>query len=301
MFEWNESIQKMIDWIEEHLTEEISLLDMSRQIGYSPHYCSTRFHEIVGMTMKSYIAGRRLAKATQEIRDTKERILDIAVKYGYSSQEALTRAFVSAYGCTPAAYRRRPVPIVLANKQVVFFPEHYVNKGERTMSNGMLTEARVRIEHIPEHKYIGIWDKDAGEYGSFWSRHDCDKVCGIIESMQHVQHNIVTGHTAGWFYEEGKRGYFYGFGVAADYEGVVPEGFEIRTIPASDYMVFYHPPFDYLKDNGEVMGRVENLAWNYDPTTEGYEWNEEVCQDYQRHYPEGLGYQVLRPVKKIRR
>jgi len=251
--------------------------------------------------VKNYIAGRRLAMATLEIRDTKERILDIAVKYGYSSQEALTRAFVSAYGCTPAAYRKKPRPVRLANYQVVLYPEHCMNKGELTMNTTALTEAKVRVEHIPAHKYIGIWDIEAGDYGKFWSRHDCDTVCGIIDSMSHVSHPIVTGHTAGWFYENGKKGYFYGFGVPEDYDGEIPEGFEIRSIPASDYLVFYHPPFDFLKDNGEVMGRVENLAWNYDPAKHGnvcYEWNEEACQDYQRHYPEGIGYEVLRPVKR---
>lgn len=52
LFEWNETVQKMIDWIEAHLTENPSLLEMSNQIGYSPYYCSNRFHEIVGMTFK---------------------------------------------------------------------------------------------------------------------------------------------------------------------------------------------------------------------------------------------------------
>ena len=92
MYEWNKAIQKMICWIEENLTENPSLQEMSRQVGYSPYYCSVKFHEVVGMTIRNYIAGRRLAQATLEIRDTDERILDIAVKYGYSSQEALTRA-----------------------------------------------------------------------------------------------------------------------------------------------------------------------------------------------------------------
>ena len=248
MYEWNEAIQKMIYWIEEHLTDSPSLTEMSEQIGYSPYYSSVKFHEVVGMTIRNYIAGRRLARATLEIRDTHERILDIAVKYGYSSQEALTRAFVSAYGCTPAAYRRNPVPVALSNRQVVFFPEHYVNQGGATMNKTLLTDAHVRMEHIPEHKYIGIYDKAAGDYGSFFGRHNCDEVCGTIDSMSHVSHPIVTCHTAGWFYDNGTKGYFYGFGVPADYDGVIPEGFEIRTIPASDYLVFFHPPFDYLKD-----------------------------------------------------
>ena len=298
MYEWNAAIQKMIDWIEEHLTDDPSLLKMSKQIGYSPYYCSSRFHSIVGMTMKSYVAGRRLARAALEIRDTKTRILDIAVKYGYSSQEALTRAFADAYGCTPAAYRRNPGPIPLSIRKVVFFPEHYVEaKGEHSMEE--VREAKTRIEYIPAHKYIGVWDFTADNYGDFFKKHDCDTICGIIESMSNVSHPIVTGHTAGWFYENGKKGYFYGFGVPDDYDGEIPEGFELRSFPASYYMVFYHPPFDYVKDNGEVMGRVDNLAWNYKPESEGWAWNEEVCQDYQRHNPEELGYEILRPVKRV--
>ena len=152
MYEWNEAIQTMINWIEDHIAENPTLFDMSKQIGYSPYYCSTKFHEIVGMTMRRYIAGRRLAMATLEIRDSRERILDIAVKYGYSSQEALTRAFVSAYGCTPAAYRRKPRPVALSNMQVVFFPEQYLNRGEPTMSTTVLTQPNVRTEYIPAHK-----------------------------------------------------------------------------------------------------------------------------------------------------
>ena len=47
------------------------------------------------------------------------------------------------------------------------------------------------------------------------------------------------------------------------------------------------------------MRRVGELAWNFNPDTIGYEWNEIDCQDYQRHYPEVNGYQILRPVKRM--
>lgn len=302
MYEWNEAIQKMIYWLEDKLPDNPSLLDMSKQIGYSPYYCSTKFHEIVGMTIKSYIAGRRLAKATLEIRDSKERILDIAIKNGYSSQEALTRAFVNAYGCTPAVYRRKPIPIALSNIQVVLLPEFY-NKGEKTMNKTCLKNAEVRMEYLPAHKYIGIWSDKANGYGDFWSENNCDEVCGIIESMRHLSDPVIGCHMAGWHYVNGALKYFYGFGVSHDYDGDIPQGFTIKEFPASYYLVFFHPAFDYLKDNGEVMEHVENLAWNYDIEVENfnnqkYLWNEEVCQDYQRHYPEVLGYEVLRPVKK---
>jgi AraC family transcriptional regulator len=299
MYEWNEAIQKMIDWIEDNLTQNPSLLDMSKQIGYSPYYCSTQFHSIVGMTLKSYLAGRRLSKSTFEIRDTNQRILDIAIKYGYSSHEALTRAFVAAYGCTPYAYRKSPRPLPLSIKQTVLFPEYYIGKGEASMSKSILKTPSIRIEYIPEHKYIGVYDKTSTCYGDMWASHNCDLVTGVVESMCHLSHPIVTAHTAGWNWSDNKRSYFYGIGVPFDYNGEIPEGFEIRDIPASYYLVFSHPPFDYLKDNGDVMLSVETLAWNFDPSAKGYKWNETECQDYQRHYPEGLGYQILRPVIKL--
>lgn len=305
MIEWKVGIQKMIDWIEDNIEDKPSLLEMSKQIGYSPCYCSYLFHQVTGITLKSYMAGRRLCHATVELRDTNVRILDIAVKYGYSSQEALTRAFVSAYGLTPSAYRKSPRPIQLSIKQMVLSPGDIINIGGNSMSN--VKEANIRHEYIPAHKYIGIWDIRANNYGDFWKYHDCDEVCGIIESMRNVAHDIVGCHTAGWFYENGQKGYFYGFGVPMDYSGEIPKGFEVKEVPESTYLVFFHPPFDYLPENGEVMGRVEELAWNYKPAEsdrwwipKNYEWNEEACQIYQRHFPEVLGYEVLRPVKKIK-
>lgn len=299
LYEWNETVQKMLDWIEKNIGENPTLLKMSEQVGYSPYYCSVKFHKTCGMTIKRYISGRRLALAALELRDTNERIIDIAMKYGFSSQEALTRAFAAAFGCAPAAYRRNPTPVPLPIRKVVFFPEHYnkLYKGGIKMND--ITEARVRTEFIPAHRYIGIWDSVAEDYCGFWERHSCDEICGTIDSMSNVSDIIITCHTAGWTLNGYKRRYFYGLGVPNDYNGAVPDGFEIRDIPAAYYLVFYHPPFDYLKDNGEVMGRVERLAWNYDIKDFGggkYVWDESApC--YQRHYPEGIGYEILRPIK----
>ncbi|MBR6999786.1 MAG: helix-turn-helix domain-containing protein [Lachnospiraceae bacterium] len=124
MKEWVKVVQRMIDWIEEHTDQNRMLENLSAEIGYSPWYCSVLFHDVTGMTIKSYASGRRLARAAGEIRDTKERILDIAVKYGYSSQEALSRLFKEQYGCTPAAYRRNPVPIRLRIPKEVLLPDY---------------------------------------------------------------------------------------------------------------------------------------------------------------------------------
>ena len=299
MNEWIYTVQKLIDWIDDHAVENPTLSEISKQVGYSPWYCSEQFHRVVGMTIKEYMAKRRLTFAALALRDTDIPLADVALECGFSSQQALTRAFSGTYGCSPSVYRRRPVPIPFTMKKIVVTPSNYTKQGESTMSN--LTTPNLRIEHIPEHRFLGVYDKAETSEGTIWPAHDCDLLCGIVQSITNF-HPVVSSHTAGWKWVNGKRKYFYGLGVDVDYDGVVPEGFVLtEIIPASYYLVFNHPPFDYLTENGEVMMRVEDMAWSFDPSTLGCEWNETCCQDYQRHYPEVNGYQVLRPIKQIKK
>ncbi len=60
MNEWIYAIQHLIDWIDEHVVENPSLAEIASQVGYSPYYCSEQFHRVAGMTIKSYMAKRRL-------------------------------------------------------------------------------------------------------------------------------------------------------------------------------------------------------------------------------------------------
>lgn len=295
----NEAVEKMIVWIETHLQEDLSLLEISRQVGYSPYYCSSRFHQITGQTLKSYIAGRRLAHAAFMVRDTNRPLLDIALCYGFLSQQAFTRAFSQAYDLSPAAYRKNPFPIPLAIKKTVLFPDDTGEKGGFTMNQTLLTDAKIRVEYIPEHGYMALRDEGVQEYFPFWQRHNCDETLGMIESLSHIAHPVVGIHTAGWFWKNEKRGYTYGMGVEQSYSGSLPKGFTLKKYPGSYYLVFYHPTFDFLKNCQEVMDRVETLAWAFDPKILGFAWNEEDCQMYQRHRPETLGYEVLRPVVRV--
>lgn len=101
------------------------------------------------MTIKEYIARRRLCLTALALRDTNTPIIDIAMDYGFSSQQALTRAFRDAYGCTPAVYRKNPVPIPLFMRKIVISPSNYIEKGDFTMGN--LVIPTYRIEYIPAH------------------------------------------------------------------------------------------------------------------------------------------------------
>jgi len=294
--EWVQAVRKLIDFIDDSAINNPSLAEISRQVGYSPYYCSMMFHRIAGITIKRYMANRRLYMAAIAIRDTKMSFTNVALEYGYSAQSVLTRAFNEAFGCTPAAFRKNPIPIPSSMGKLVFPPSHYI-KGDGSMNN--LVSPFYVHTYIPAHKYLGVYKHSTTINGEIWPAHDCDITTNAVENFENC-HKIVTAHTSGWTWKNGKRSYFYGAGVESDYNGEIPEGFELRgEFEGSYYLSFGHPHFDFHTENAEVMKRVEELAWNFDPKIHGFEWNDEKCQSYQCHYPEGIGYWVLRPVKKI--
>lgn len=114
------TIETMINWVEDNIMDNPSLIDLSNHVGYSSFYCSSKFHENIGITFKQYISKRRLSLAATEVREEKTKLLDIAIKYGYSSQEAFTRAFVEAFGVTPSKYRKQSIPLNLYMKPDFF-------------------------------------------------------------------------------------------------------------------------------------------------------------------------------------
>ncbi|MDA1679559.1 helix-turn-helix domain-containing protein [Bacillus cereus group sp. TH152-1LC] len=105
----NEHIQKMIDWIESRLKEEFSLNELSRYMGYSPYYCSFRFHQVTGISIRRYILLRRLYLSTEDLTNNRK-IIHIALDYDYSSQEAYSRAFKNVFGMNPREFKLNNMP-----------------------------------------------------------------------------------------------------------------------------------------------------------------------------------------------
>ena len=100
------TIQRGIDYIEDHLDDELTLHDVGRAAGLSAWHFQRSFKALTNETLKGYIRGRRLARAGSSLADGRERIIDIALAAGYDTQESFSRAFKQHYGATPGAYRR---------------------------------------------------------------------------------------------------------------------------------------------------------------------------------------------------
>ncbi len=114
-----QTINTMVNWVEDNLTENPTLDDLSCHVGYSSYYCSSKFHEVVGYTFKSYIQKRKLSCAATDLLCSNERIITIATKYDFSSHEAFTRAFVREYGLSPSKFRKEIPEITLFDKRII--------------------------------------------------------------------------------------------------------------------------------------------------------------------------------------
>ena len=109
MCQWHRNIQRMIDEIDACIRREddeaSTLSRLAGKLGYSESYVSRKFRELSGMRLREYLCGRRLAFALRDLRCGGNGILDIALKYGYSSPTSFNRAFQSVHGVAPSKAR----------------------------------------------------------------------------------------------------------------------------------------------------------------------------------------------------
>lgn len=91
-------LKKAIDYIEDNLDKDINFEIVAKEVGMSAFYFHRIFCAIIGTSPTAYIRNRRLTIAAQEISKNNENILDIALKYGFESHEAFSRAFKNFHG-----------------------------------------------------------------------------------------------------------------------------------------------------------------------------------------------------------
>lgn len=102
-------VEKIVDYIEKHLDEELSLDKIAKELNYSKFYIARSFSNKTGKTIYQYIKGRRLTLAAQKLVETKKPIIEIAYEAQYNSQQAFTLAFNQLYLCTPQIYRNNGI------------------------------------------------------------------------------------------------------------------------------------------------------------------------------------------------
>jgi len=99
---WIQCLSKSIQYIEDHLTDEISIDEISNQAYTSSSHFQLLFHLVFGMTIGEYIRNRRLTLAALDLLKPGSKIIDVAMRYQYDTQESFSKAFTRFHGISPS-------------------------------------------------------------------------------------------------------------------------------------------------------------------------------------------------------
>jgi len=285
-----EAVQRMQDYIEENLSTSISMADLARVSSYSPWYSYRLFVEHLHMSPSVYCRRLRLSKSALRLRDEKVKIIDAAFDAGFESVDGYQRAFYREFGCNPYEYSVCPVPIYLF---IPYGVKYAQRKEIREMSE--VKNVFLQIVEKPERMVILKRGKEATEYFQYCEEVGCD-VWGLLSSMRSLAGEPVCLWLPAKYIEEGTSEYVQGVEVGMDYDGVIPGGFDVITLPKCKYLMFQGEPFEE-ENYQQAIRQVSDAIKKYDPTTIGYAWDPENPRIQLE--PIGTrGYIELLPIKE---
>lgn len=225
-------LQKTVDMIEDELRSDCDLDDLIYRCHYSKTHFYRIFRAVLGLSPSEYRKKRRLSCAAVDICMTKKRILDIAVDYGFSSQEVFTRAFLREYGKTPGQLRKEHSGIKL-----------YVKPKVRTIlqeSSSQLRDYDAKLIVSRGCELTGYCAKvkpGSDTIKKLWSelmqnleqieRKDKDIIYGVCEYVPDIS-------------DEDEFGYFFGVEESRQAEPHCER--HNKSIPASQYVRIKHEP-----------------------------------------------------------
>lgn len=292
---YREKIQATIDYIEEHLNETISLCDLAGLACFSEFHYHRMFQWMVGVPVMDYIRKRRLSQAALALRESKRRVVDVALEYGFQSHETFARAFKRQFQVTPDAYRRAGLSLALQPR--IILPEIPAtgNRGGHHMQPKLVTK--------PSFKVIGYALETNVNEGrnhldipAFWQRYLSEGLGKHIPNK--LRPDVELGICTDFQPATGDFKYVIGYEVDT-FDGV-PEGMVCVTIPEATYAVFTTPKAtaaefsssiqttwgkayqDWFPESGYVHGASAEFEWYDDRCASGDERQMDIYLPIQK-------------------
>ncbi len=231
---WVKGFQATLDYMEEHLTEPVDFEQIAKQMNLSAFYFQKIFSILCGISPGEYIRNRRLTLAGSELLTSNRKILDIALDYGYDTQEGFTRAFTRFHGVTPGCARKNPVLLKSFSRLSVSI----------TMKGGFNMNCRVeekdRFQIIAKTERFTKIENVLGreDIPRFWLESHADGTVSYLK--EHGRKNgILSGSVVGMCCEDSTVRKDFPYSIGAEYDGGdVPEGYQLFDIPAATWLIF---------------------------------------------------------------
>ncbi len=298
MEEIQQAILAAIDWIDEHITEEITLEEMARQAHFSVSYFSRAFARWTGISAMAYVTRRKLQHAMHALcSGAQTKILDAATEYGFETHAGFCKAFQRQFGCSPSQYRMH-TPGVLPPKRGLRYPNE---QGELCMqvqiqqripcytAGVILRRTLPRIQgtqDIPTY-----WDSLQLDYSGTLTR-----LHRRFAQSRHCEYSFCYDIDA----ESGAFTYFLGVGVdpIEDVSALDPD-VTLRQLPGGLFAVFTLPPTPDEAYTAAVRQLWQDIFERWLPDA-GYALDEDRCAfEYydERDHGELVQMEIVLPIR----
>ncbi|MGQ8875092.1 AraC family transcriptional regulator [Paenibacillus sp. TSA_86.1] len=228
-------IQLAIEHLEQHLQEPFNIREASAAASFSAFHFQRLFLAITGFTVLEYVRRRRLTEAAATLRNTAQGVLEIALSYGYQSQEAFTRAFDAHFGITPARYRKQEHLTEKQMQQTIDFNEYRSKLGTDFHMNPprLVTLDPIRIIGYEYQTNLNN-EQHYAEIPGFY--HDFGSQQKFMNIPERIRPDMAYG-VAAHFQEDGAFSFVVGEESSGSSDSLEP-GYTCLEIPGGLYAEF---------------------------------------------------------------
>lgn len=235
-------------YIEENLTNEIDFKMVARLAQCSEYHFIRMFSFLAGIPLSEYIRRRRLSLAAFELNNSNIKVIDVAIKYGYSSPDSFTKAFQKLHGVTPSEARKN-------GRQLKTYP---LMTFQLSIRGG--NEMNYRIEEKEAFNIVGImkrvpiiFEGENPEITAMWKSLTMEKVDQLKELSNVEPKGMIqasTNFSEGRMEEKGELDQYIGVATTE-----CPENFSRLEVPALTWAVF-HSIGPFPSTLQETWGRI---------------------------------------------
>lgn len=260
---YTQGLQNAIDYIEEHLTDDLDIEEIAAQSGLSAFYFQRIFNILCDYSLGEYIRNRRLTLAGNELSGTDEKVIDIALKYGYDTPESFSRAFSRFHGITPSQAKKNSSPLKSFSRLSV---EIHL-KGGNIMDYKIVKKDAFKVLQKISTQSIDD-EQNKNTIPDFWTQsHQDGTVYKLLELATDRTNifGICYGNTP-----NNKKTFEYSIAALCGDNTEIPDGFSIKKIPARTWAVFecIGPMPDAIQKTWHKICSEFFPTANYEPTYE---------------------------------
>lgn len=236
---WVESIQQAINYIEEHLLDDLTIEQIAKEANSSVFHFQRTFAILTDISIADYIRRRRLTLAAQELMNTDNKIIDLSYKYGYDTPEAFTKAFRKQHNITPSEARKKLGKLKSYNRLII----QVSLKGAEPMKYKIMEKESFQVVGVKRTYNCKNGENTQG-IPMFWDEVNADGTDDLLFQLNNGEIKGVLGVCVAD--EDYKENSLIDYWIGADHVGDVPESLLAMEIPASKWVIFeVHGPMPH--------------------------------------------------------